>query len=361
MTDALYLHIPFCAHLCAYCDFCKVLFDEKWAFSYVKELKAEMDSYPIGKMATVYIGGGTPTSLPDDLFEEVLSLASLHLRKGGEFTVEANPENLSGKKLFLMRKYGVNRLSLGVESASSRLLALMGRHHTFGDAKDAVERAKKAGFANINCDLIYALPSETKAELQADVSALLSLKVPHLSTYCLSVNPGTLFAKEGKHEMEQSRAAAQYEMILKALREADYDRYEVSNFAKKGFESRHNLVYWHDQEYYGIGLGASGYVEGVRYENTHSLAKYLRHDWVASKEIVSGPSSLEYYFLTNLRLENGFSLASFKRKFGFSFLGHYRSVFEKLSEQGLLAKAKGRVFCPDRGIMLLDSVLLALY
>lgn len=361
MTDALYLHIPFCAHLCAYCDFCKVLFDEKWAFSYVQALKDETASYGIGKVRTVYLGGGTPTALPDELFAEVLSLAAPHLRAGGEFTVEANPENLSEGKLRLMRRYGVNRLSLGVESASPRLLELMGRHHTFAEAQAAVARAKKAGFANLSCDLIYALPKETLAELQTDLEALLSLRVPHLSTYCLSVNPGTLFAREGRHEMEQSRAAGQYERILRTLRQAGYDRYEVSNFAWKGYESRHNLVYWHDEEYYGVGLGASGYVNGVRYENTRNLQKYLRHNWVASQETVRGASALEYYFLTNLRLERGFDLASFERKFGFSFFPRYQGVFAGLSGQGLLRKENGRVFCSDKGIMLLDRVLLALY
>jgi oxygen-independent coproporphyrinogen-3 oxidase len=361
VTDALYLHIPFCAHLCAYCDFCKVLFDEKWAFSYVQELKKEMASYPIGKVSTLYIGGGTPTSLPDDLFAEVLALAAPHLRKGGEFTVEANPENLSEENLRCLRHYGVNRLSLGVESASPRLLEMMGRHHTFAEAKEAVARAKKAGFRNLSCDLIYALPRETLAELNEDLRALLSLQVPHLSTYCLSVNPGTRFAKDGKKEMGQNRAGGQYEQILQTLRAAGYDRYEVSNFALKGFESRHNLVYWHDEEYYGAGLGASGYVNGVRYENTRNLQKYLGHDWVASRETVGGPSALEYYFLTNLRLEKGFSLASFQRKFGFSFFSRYSEVFERLRGQGLLGKGRGRVACSDKGIMLLDRVLLALY
>jgi oxygen-independent coproporphyrinogen-3 oxidase len=358
---ALYVHIPFCEHLCAYCDFAKVLYRPDWAFSYVAELKKECASYSLGQVDTLYLGGGTPSVLSPALLTDLLAFLKPHLAPGGEFTVEGNPENLDREKLQLFREAGVNRLSLGVESSSPRLLSLMKRHHTFAQARETVEEAKRLGFSRINCDLIYGLPDESSAELEADLSALLSLQVGHLSTYCLTIHPGTAFFNAKYREMGEDEAADSYERILKRLRDAGYDRYEVSNFAKPGEESRHNLVYWHDEPYYGLGMGASGYVGGVHYDNTRSLKRYLAGSYRASEERETPKDALEYYFLTNLRLEKGFRLSAFEQKFGFPFLEKYASAVASLKEKGWLVVGSDRVACSDRGLLLLDQVLLALY
>jgi len=323
-------------------------------------LKEEFLAQRIALVETIYVGGGTPTSLPDSLFEELLALLEPHLLNGGEFTVEANPENLSVAKLRLMRKYRVNRLSIGVESSQEKLLKLMGRRHTFAEAERAVDLAKKEGFDNINCDLIYALPGETNEDLDQDIEALLSLDVPHLSTYCLSVSKGTSFFNRGFHEAEDDVAAGQYEHILARLREKGYDRYEVSNFARPGYESRHNQTYWRDEEYYAVGMGASGYVDGVRFDNTRNLGSYLTGHPRAKDEVVTSESDLTYFFLTNLRLEKGFELARFEKHFGFSFLSRYKEKADKLVAEGLLTISPANVSCTDRGLLLLDRVLLAL-
>jgi putative oxygen-independent coproporphyrinogen III oxidase len=357
---ALYVHIPFCAHVCAYCDFPKVLFNEKWAFSYFRWLREEFLAQRIGLVDTIYIGGGTPTSLPDDLFESLLSLAEPHLAPNGEFTVEANPENLTEAKLAIMRKYRVNRLSIGIESSQDKFLALMGRKHTFEDARKAVGLARNNGFTNINCDLIYALPKETLEDLDKDIDALLSLDVPHLSTYCLSINKGTAFYNQGLVEADNDLAADQYERILGRLRKEGYDRYEVSNFAKPGFESRHNLTYWRDEEYYAVGMGASGYVNGVRYDNTRNLAQYLAGHPRGKDELVTKESDLTYFFLTNLRLEKGFDPKVFERRFGFSFASRYAEKASSLAEKGLLVSDPQSIRCTDKGLLLLDEVLLEL-
>jgi oxygen-independent coproporphyrinogen-3 oxidase len=310
---------------------------------------------------TLYIGGGTPSVLPLPLLADLLAFLSPYLAKDGEFTLEGNPESLDEEKLRLLREYGVNRLSIGVESASPSLLSLMGRHHSFQEAQEAVQLAKKVGFTNINCDLIYGLPNEDLATLNQDIDALLSLKVPHLSTYCLSVNPGTLFHNQGRQEMEQSLAADQYDLILRRLRAVGYDRYEVSNFCLAGKKSRHNLTYWHDEEYYAAGMGASGYVHGVRYDNTRNLEAYLSGEWRANEEKVDRQSALEYYFLTNLRLEEGFALKDFQARFGFAFEEKYRSVIAKEVALGLAKLEQGRFYATDQGILLLDRLLIELY
>jgi oxygen-independent coproporphyrinogen-3 oxidase len=283
------------------------------------------------------------------------------LAPGGEFSFEANPENFSKEKAEILRQYGVNRLSFGVESANRSLLHLMGRHHTFRKAQLAVRIARKAGFDNISCDLIYGLPGESLAILQQDIDALLSFHSEHLSTYCLSVNPGTAFYNEGVKEMDQALAADQYDLILSALRKAGYDRYEVSNFAKDGHVSQHNLTYWKDEPYYGAGLGAAGYIDNIRYSNTRSLSAYLKGIRHVEEEVVTPEEDKKYFFLTNLRLEEGFTFAAYTARFGSDFRLEYQTPLQKLKAQGLLKEDSARVYPTDQGILLLDRVLLALY
>lgn len=362
MPSSLYIHIPFCHQLCAYCDFSKVLYEESWCFSYLESLKEEIQSYKTNKpLQTIYIGGGTPSLLPEKALKSLFEFLKPYCDQETEFTFEANPEDLSYGKLALLFENGINRLSIGIESSTKRLLKLMGRRHTFLEAKEAVERAKEIGFKRLSCDMIYGLPYETEEELQNDIENFLSLDVSHLSAYCLSVNPGTLFFLKGYKEMEEEKAGLEYETILEAFRKAGYRRYEISNFARNNDFSRHNLVYWHDEEYFGAGLGASGYCYGIRYQNTKNLEKYLKREWVAEKETLTRESELEDYFLTNLRLDNGFSLDSFQKRFGFSFLKAYTTKFESLRAKGLLQQKDGRIFANDRGLEILDSILLELF
>ena len=363
MAESLYVHIPFCAHICGYCDFTKVLYQEEWAFSYIERLKEQLDSLNIDKpLKTVYVGGGTPTALPSSLLKEILSKLSTYLNKNDyEFTVEANPENLDDEKLSIMRECEVNRLSIGIESTHLKFLKLMGRPHTFEEAKAKVELAKKHGFNNISCDLIYGLPTETLEDVKQDVVGLLSLDVPHLSTYCLSVNPGTVWHNKGYKEMDDGEAADQYELILKEFRKAGYKRYEVSNFAKPGYESRHNLVYWRDEEYYAAGLGASGYLDGERYTFTKNLLSYLKGSFEGERETLSSKDNKEEFFLTHLRLEEGFLDADYTKRFGVSFFEEFKKQYESLKSDGLLTSEQGRIYCTDKGMLLLDRVLISLF
>ena len=363
MAESLYVHIPFCAHICGYCDFTKVIYQEEWAFSYIERLKEQLDSLNIDKpLKTVYVGGGTPTALPSSLLKEILSKLSTYLNKNDyEFTVEANPENLDDEKLSIMRECGVNRLSIGVESTHLIFLKLMGRPHTFEEAKVKVELAKMHGFTNISCDLIYGLPTETLEDVKQDVVGLLSLNVPHLSTYCLSVNPGTVWHNKGYKEMDDGDAADQYDLILSEFRKAGYKRYEVSNFSKPGYESRHNLVYWRDEEYYAAGLGASGYLNGERFTFTKNLLSYLKGSFEGAREKLSGKDKKAEFFLTHLRLEEGFEDEDYIKRFGVSFFEEFEKQYESLKSDGLLTSEKGRIHCTDKGMLLLDRVLISLF
>lgn len=360
--SSLYVHIPFCSSICAYCDFCKLLYRKEFAFPYVEELFKEVEGKAKGlSFHTIYVGGGTPTCLEDSLFEKVLAFLSPYLERNGEFTIEANPESLSKEKLLIAKRFGVNRISMGLESSSKKRLKEMGRGHTYEEAKKAFALAKEMGFSNLNADLIYGLPDETLEELDKDIDALLALDVPHLSTYSLTINEGTLFYNKKIQEADDNDAADQYELILKRFREAGYSRYEVSNFARPGFESQHNLSYWRDQEYVGCGLGASGYQDGVHYTNTRNLTKYLKGEYLDSQEEEGEQDRLEYYFLTNLRLAEGFALEEFEKRFGFSFLSKYQKEVDSLIKDGLLYLEQKRVKPTDKGILLLDRILLALF
>ncbi|MDO5330109.1 MAG: radical SAM family heme chaperone HemW [Bacillota bacterium] len=359
-ADALYVHIPFCSAICGYCDFSKLLYDRGFAFSYLQALKKEIESYRIGRVKTIYVGGGTPTSLDDDLFSDLLSFLAPFLDENGEYSVEANPESLSPAKAKMMAEAGVNRVSMGVESADPALLKLMGRRHDNEMVKKAISNLKEVGIDNYNLDLIYGLPGEGMETLNNDVDFLLSLNPPHLSLYSLTVSPGSIFYNRKLPEAPEDLSAGMYEYILKRLRASGYRRYEVSNFAKPGFESRHNLTYWRDEPYYGCGLAASGYLGDIRYQNVKNLSKYLAGEYVAEREKVDEGSAFEYYLLTNLRLEEGFSLKDFESRFGVGFLEKYPEA-NKLFDEGLLILKDERIMPSDRGIMILDRVLLRLF
>ena len=354
---ALYLHIPFCANICSYCDFTKLIYNDGFSFSYLKALKEEFVSYNIDKVETIYIGGGTPTSLRDDEFEDVLKLVSPHLERGGEFTVEANPESLSDGKIALMKKYGVNRVSIGMQSTDKRLLEIMNRHHDFTMVKDCIKRLKDIGLNNINVDLIYGFKEESREILNKDLEALISLDVPHISTYSLSIPFDSIFYKKGYRKIEEEEDASCYEYILSFLRKHGYKRYEVSNFSKPGFESAHNKIYWKNEEYYGLGLGASGYINKIRYKNTNSLKLYCQGRYIQEEEKVEKKDEIEYFFITNLRLEDGFEIKHFIALFGEKEFDLRKEKFNKLIGEGLLRMDGVNIAPTDKGIMLLDLIL----
>lgn len=358
MAKALYVHIPFCSSICSYCDFPKVLFREDWAEGYLSALFAELDSYAIKEVGTIYVGGGTPSALPFSLLKALLSRLSPCLEEGGEFSFEANPESLSEEKIALLSSFGVNRVSLGVESSLGKFLALLGRKHTFEDARNAVSALKRHGIDNINADWIYALPGETLADLREEEEAFLSLGVPHLSAYTLILEEGTLLKAKGAREASEDEQGAQYEEVLSFLRKSGYRRYEVSNFALPGRECRHNLTYWRDEEYYGVGLGAAGFLNRTRYENTRSMTLYLKGEGLREKREESGE---EEFLLCNLRLQEGFALARFAKRFRRDFRFAYGEALKKMEKEGFLCEEEGRIKPTDRGMECLDYVLLSLF
>ena len=357
---SLYIHIPFCEHICSYCDFTKLFYFSRFEKPYLEALKREISSKVKNKIFTLYFGGGTPTALSDEGFEDILSFAAKYLDIDYEFTVEANVENLTESKLDIIKRCGANRLSIGVQSTCNKLLKEIGRHHTFEDAQKIIKLAKSKGFSNINIDLIYGFKNESLNDLKKDLEEFIKLDIDHISIYSLIVEKGSMFFKKKYPIQEENESRKHYEFIVSFLREHGYERYEISNFARNGKYSRHNLTYWHNEEYYGCGLGASGYENGVRYENTKSLPEYLKGNLFSSSEKITDKELEEYYLITNLRLEKGFPKKDYQEKFGISFEEKYKDKIKNFELDKYFNFSGDRVRLNDEGMLLMDFVLLKL-
>ena len=359
MISALYLHIPFCDHICAYCDFPKVLgrfFDKSL---YIERLIEEIESLEIqdGSLKTIYIGGGTPSSLSEEELERLLSYLKKRFPNLDEFTIEANPESLDERKLSIMKRNGIDRISLGAESGNDAILAKMGRAHSRKDIVLAVERTRAQGIENINLDFIYGYPGESLPDALDDVSFALSLKPKHLSFYSLQVEEGTRLGLE-RAKVDDDDLANAYDAIVKALSAKGYRRYEISNFALPGYESKHNLTYWRNEGYYACGVGASGFISPVRYRNTPSVTSYLQGKNRRVEETVKESEKELEFLMLNLRLEEGFSLEEYERRFRRDFLSAHGEAVKRLA--GRLVVKNGRVCIHPDFLYVMDGILLEL-
>ncbi len=314
---SVYIHIPFCKTICSYCDFCKMFYNPKWVYDYLISLKNEItDRYMGEEMSTIYIGGGTPSCLSEKELEYLLKITQIFKKeKNCEFTVECNLNDITKEKLELLKTYGVNRLSIGIESFNEKKLILMGRNHTFESAKEKIALARSLGFTNINIDLIYGFYTETKKDLKEDIKKVLKLNPEHISTYSLILSEHTLLYVNKVKPIEDEVDREFYDEICHLLKKKKYQHYEVSNFAKKNYESRHNLNYWNNREYYGFGLGASGYIDLIRYTNTLNLTKYLNQEYDGKKELLTKEDQMDNEMMLGLRKTQGINLQEFKQKY----------------------------------------------
>lgn len=361
--QALYIHIPFCEHICDYCDFPKLQYFRNFAKKYLDSLEKELCSYHIDhQLQTIYVGGGTPTALEDDLFLKLLQMIAPYSEDVKEYTFEANPESLSINKLKMMREYGVNRLSIGVESTDNSILAIINRKHTFEDVETAIFNARKMGFDNINVDLIIGLPNVTKAHLTKDIENILSLDVEHISCYSLTVHPHTVFHIKGIVEPQEEFAREAYDTVDTLLAEAGYIHYEISNWAKPGRESVHNYTYWKDEQYYGLGLGAAGYIKDIRYTNTRNLEEYNSGHYIAEKELVTIEDDKLYFIMLSLRTIRGIILSEYQQRFNEDFYEVHKEIVDSFINEGYLIKndEEGRIYPTYNGMMILDQLILAL-
>ena len=385
----VYIHVPFCKQKCFYCDFPSYAGKERYEEAYVKaliqEIRTEGAKYveTWGQPATIYIDGGTPSVLPNELLAQLLfTIGEIMLPKapslrglspqatGGvvgstsrtdslEYTIECNPGTIDEQKLRSMERHGVNRLSFGVQTFHDALLKRIGRIHTAAQARTAIRDARAAGFQNLSLDLIYGLPGETLAMLQSDIDEALALAPDHISIYGLQLEEGTAFWKQ--HEMgrldlpDDATTEAMYDLMTTALPAHGYERYEISNFAKLGFESRHNLGYWQDKPYLGLGAAAHSYLDGVRYENTKDIAAYIdaiEHGTLprTQEEPATRAIQMEEFAFLALRTAKGIDKAAFAQKFGVPLASIYEDAIMSMQQKGLLEETEESVHLTSLGM-----------
>ncbi|WP_455662584.1 radical SAM family heme chaperone HemW [Pradoshia sp.] len=369
MAQSIYVHIPFCTQICHYCDFNKFFIQNQPVDEYLQALGKEMSLYNLNKkeMKTVFIGGGTPTALDAAQMERLLASIreNISLANDYEFTIEANPGDLTKEKLAVMKEAGVNRLSLGVQTFNEELLKKIGRAHTAEGVYRNVELAREAGFENISIDLIYSLPGQTIEDLKDTINRALELELPHFSAYSLIIEPKTVFyimLNKGKLSLpSEDTEAYMYEYVMERMEKAGYHQYEISNFGKKGYESKHNLVYWNNEEYYGFGAGAHGYVDGVRYHNHGPLKKYMNAIGAGEKPIidqsaVTTKEKMEEEMFLGLRKTDGVSLREFKRRFGVEMDEVFGKVISNLIAKKLLVNDDGKIKLTHQGKLIGNEV-----
>ena len=361
-----YVHIPFCTQICYYCDFSKVFIKNQPVDSYLEHLLEEFQSYDIQRLRTLYIGGGTPTALSAPQLEVLLKglTKNLDLSALEELTIEANPGDLDADKIAVLKNSAVNRVSLGVQTFDNKMLKKIGRSHLEKDIYENIDRLKLAGFDNISIDLIYALPGQTMEQVKENVAKAIGLDIPHMSLYSLILENHTVFMnrmRRGKLPLPKEELEAEmFEYIIAELERAGFEHYEISNFSKIGFESRHNLMYWNNAEYYGIGAGASGYVNGIRYKNHGPIRHYLsaveEGNARITEEHLNQKEQMEEEMFLGLRKKSGVSMARFEEKFGRSFDELYGEVVRDLVQQGLMQIEGDCVRMTKRGLFLGDTV-----
>lgn len=369
----LYIHIPFCRQKCFYCDFPSLAGKEEMFLEYTealcRELEEGTDALRGYKIKSVFMGGGTPTVLPAELLERIMSrvFGCYDIQPGAEITIEANPGTLDQKMCYCLKKMGFQRLSMGLQAWQDDILKRLGRIHNRAQFLENLANARKAGFDNINADLMFALPGQTLAQWEETLDAVISLGLDHISAYSLIVEEGTPFYdwyQQGIYgETDEETDRAMYAMAVRKLGEAGYHQYEISNFAKEGKESLHNKIYWMDEEYRGFGMGAHSYWQGRRFHNPVSLEGYIQKVrqgerlWEEMEEISPEEEMSEFMFL-GLRMTKGIEKERFLRRFGRTLEEVYGEEIAKLKAEGLLAEKEGCLRLTARGVDVSNQVFI---
>lgn len=375
----LYIHIPFCVKKCDYCDFLSFAADEQTQKSYVAALQKELAFYGVKykdrRITTIFIGGGTPSWLKEDYMQAIMETVYHYfsVEQDAEITIECNPGTITEHKFEVYRRIEINRLSIGLQSVHNEELKILGRIHTFEQFLKTYDMARKHGFTNINIDLMSSLPGQTPDIFCDSLHRVLQLKPEHISAYSLIIEKGTPFYDLYKFDAVRQEAGMQTEslpteeeeyqttkMTQHILKEAGYHWYEVSNFAKPGYECRHNIGYWKRVDYLGVGLGASSLIDNVRYSNTRDLYTYLSvpadslHETAAQ---ITRNEQMEEFMFLGLRMRDGFYRDEFTQAFGIPIEAVYGDALNHLQQEELLLKREGRIYLTDKGMDLNNYVV----
>ena len=349
----LYIHVPFCNGICYYCDFARRMYDESLADKWLDRLEREIEENCHDQYETIYIGGGTPSCLNIMQSEKLLRLIYPYASEVIEYTIEANPESLDPDKISLYKQYGVNRISLGVQSSNDTLLKTLNRAHDFKTVKDKIRLLKDNGLNNISIDLMYSLPGQDMDVLSNTLDDVLELDVSHLSLYSLTIEENSVFGKKGISNLDEDTEADMYELIDKVLTQNGYIHYEVSNYAKKGYESKHNMGYWKYEDFLGLSLGASGKIGNNRYTNTRDMNKYLSSDDMRSEDLYLDKKEMMFEnIMMSLRTIYGLNIKEFEEKYGVDI----RKIYPKGLENRYIEIKDDHLICNNFEV--LNNVLL---
>lgn len=362
----LYVHIPFCVKKCAYCDFCSFIsadFSQKT--EYIDALCREIDSYA-GKgivLDTVFFGGGTPSLLSGGEFQKIVShiRSAFSLADDIEFTIESNPKTITAENLEEYIKAGINRISIGLQSVNEIELSSLGRIHNYSEFLESYNLARKMGVKNINVDLMYGIPEQTKESFLKTLEKVVALSPDHISVYGLILEEGTpLYKSASSYRMpSEDEECDMYYLAADYLGKAGYSHYEISNYAKAGYECRHNLKYWHCDEYIGVGLSAYSYFEGKRYGNTTDRYAYLLAGGGITiyEEPITDEALAYEYVMLGLRLAEGFSLNEYKERFKSDFLCGREETIKRFVDSGYLLVDDDRIFLTEQGFYVSNSII----
>ncbi|MDO7905484.1 radical SAM family heme chaperone HemW [Paenibacillus sp. JX-17] len=369
--EAVYIHIPFCTNKCFYCDFNSYVLKDQPVMDYLRALEKEMEytvaEHPPGEIKSIFVGGGTPTVLKPDEMEYFLASVKRHFPNWSdniEFSMEANPGTTDLEKLKVMKDGGVNRVSFGVQAFQNDLLTGIGRIHNTDDVYRSLENARKAGLDNLSIDLMFGLPNQTVEMLDESVSRALELELPHYSIYSLKVEENTLFhTLYQKNQLPLPHEDAELEMyllLMRRMKEAGYKQYEISNFAKPGKESRHNTTYWRNEDYYGLGAGAHGYVKRQRHMNIKGVTPYVEAALKGLPRLdsyeIAREEAMEDFLMVGLRMLDGISAQDFERQFGVSMEDTFARPLNKMLNAGLIEKREGYYRLSEQGILFGNDV-----
>ena len=346
----VYIHIPFCNKICNYCDFCKILYDSDYVSKYLDKLEEEIKSRYKGELVkTIYIGGGTPSSLNNDELDRLLSIISIfNLDSEYEYTIECNIESIDINKINIFKSYGINRISFGVESFDKDICKILGRNNDEDMVFDNIYLTKKY-FDNINIDLIYGVNDNIEI-VKSDIAKFLKLNIPHISCYSLILEEHTKLFIDKHDYIDQDKDREMYEYIKDTLRKNGYKHYEISNYARDGYESIHNKSYWLNGSYYGFGLGAVSYINNNRISNTKNMSKYLDGNYKDSCQYEDIQTRKENDLILGLRLIDGIDIDNYNNKYNDNLLD--KDIINKLLNDGYIEVINNRLRCKDKYLYL---------
>lgn len=368
---SLYIHIPFCAQKCLYCDFPSFARKDHLRKAYIEALNKEIinlrEKHNNLEINTIFIGGGTPSVLESNELECLLKeIAKLNMAKDIEYSMECNPGNLTEEKLEVMKKYGVNRISMGLQAKQDNLLKGLGRIHNYKTFKENFLLAKKVGFNNINVDLMFGLPNQRLNEWEETLREIISLEPAHISAYSLIIEEGTAFYNLYENDKlklpTEEEERKMYHLAKKILEENGFNQYEISNYAKEGKECRHNLAYWNMDNWIGVGSAAASYINGKRIKNISSVEEYINsinEKGEAVEEIINNSKNdnMEEFMFMGLRKINGIDENEFKKRFSMNINDVYGEILNKYIDEGLLIRDSGRIFLSEKGIEIPNIIM----